>query len=164
MKQRGFSLIEMMMTTSIVAMLSSIALPSFQDALYKTKLTERTLMIEEIERAVFERMEDPTSAPSQQQAGFGTSLFLPMNPPAPIDASKRRFDPRMPGWRDVGIKVSGDMYFRYTAFSESFVGQGFFVIFADSDLDSDGQIGTAFRMWEKINGRWQMSEWVTREY
>lgn len=168
MKNRGFSLIELMVTTAIAAMLSSIAIPSLQDALYKTKMTERALMFEEMERALFEYLQDRPNGGSQGPfgpgLGSGSFMFLPLNPPGPVDSTKRNFNPQAPGWRRLGVKVSGGMYLHYWAFAEVFGGQGVVIIFAESDLNANGLNGTSYRWWEKINGNWYLTEFKDREY
>lgn len=59
--QRGFTLIELMITVAIVAILASIALPSYSDYLTRGKLTEATSMLADLRVKLEQHYQDNRS-------------------------------------------------------------------------------------------------------
>jgi len=62
---KGFSLIELMIVIAIVGILASIAVPSYQGYLYKSKIAEIITLLESQKATLIESLDNTGSCPSQ---------------------------------------------------------------------------------------------------
>jgi len=70
-KQRGFTLIELMIVVAIVGILAAIALPAFKDYTAKAKMSEVLLAASKCRTAVTEIYQSATVAPTADSWGCG---------------------------------------------------------------------------------------------
>jgi prepilin-type N-terminal cleavage/methylation domain-containing protein len=134
---RGFTLIEIMIVVAIIGILSTIALPTMQRALYRSRATERSYMSAAIHRAIEEIYRVSDRFPPDPGVD---SLTGDYNPPKPCTTGKRLFNPVLDdGWRLLGrnLAVEGATYYsyRYVAWESGIPGA---TIEAVADLDGDG--------------------------
>ena len=68
---RGFTLIELMIVVAIIAILVSLALPSYQDYTVRTKVSEGLSLASSAKVAVSETcMTEPSTVPTNESAGY----------------------------------------------------------------------------------------------
>jgi prepilin-type N-terminal cleavage/methylation domain-containing protein len=126
--QRGFTLIEIMVSVAIVGVLSSVAMPSYQNMTLRTRKSERDVVMTSVKRSV--------GAVLIRDGRFDGEFTGLSNPPSPPATQKRPFDltsDEMAPWRNLDLGIEGAVYHSY-AFAA--VGTGF-TISAEGNLDGD---------------------------
>jgi type IV pilus assembly protein PilA len=144
--RRGFTLIELMIVVCIVGLLSTVALPEFQNIMLRSKQAERDLMMNSIMRVLNEY----TSAHGGQFPG-GAAPDLPFNPVSEPNGKKQRFDMELGAWKDLGWAPDGYLYYRYEV---RLNGDGDLVITAKGDLNNNELVN-----YKEIKFRLQNSMW-----
>ena len=86
--QRGFTLIEVMITVAIVAILAAVALPSYRDYIVRGHLTEASNGLATIRAQMERHFQDNRT---YDTAGTGAGAFV--TPCASTDAAPRTFGP-----------------------------------------------------------------------
>jgi prepilin-type N-terminal cleavage/methylation domain-containing protein len=165
--RRGFTLIEVMIVVSILAVLASIAIPLFMQYTMRTKQSERDLLFGDIERDLIAQFADHDQFPCDRiSAGAGTCsqtptfsfLFsLTFNPPLPTFPTKRPFNASMPGWTALNARPSSGVYHSYYFFAINVAGSpglGVFYVIAYGDLDADGRQSQLWHYWRRLPGGW----------
>lgn len=157
--QRGFSLIELMSVVAIVSVLSSVALPMYQQFTIKVKKSERTRFMHEIEQAVFDYHGEHDSFPLD--FGMGTSmLWAPPSPNFPPEPTKRNFDAELGDWRRLVFRPAGPVYYTYQVFGWQAGSEVFVQVWTYGDLDGDGLWNEMFHHYQFTDGRWELLwEW-----
>jgi len=137
-KQRGFTLIELMITVAIIGILSSVAIPSFQLFMLRSKRAEATSNLANLRET--------------QLAYFhGAGRFLPAAPSPGLvgqpSANKQNWKGVRPGFSSapgtgfdvLGFSPEGATYFDYD--TNALLGAGWsFTAGAYGDLDGDGSM------------------------
>ncbi|MGQ3888923.1 pilin [Legionella sp. CNM-1927-20] len=117
MKQRGFTLIELMIVVAIVGILAAIAIPAYQDYTVRARVTEGLNLAAPAKVAVAETFQSTGAMPADAAAAGYT-------PPAPTDNVS-----------SITI-ANGDITINYTARA----GGGSLVLDATPDATSPGHI------------------------
>jgi prepilin-type N-terminal cleavage/methylation domain-containing protein len=105
-KSRGFTLIELMLSVTIVGVLASVAIPEFNKVTMRARLSER----EEIMRAIAKTIEEVALNTT------GT-LALPAGAANPDDhpgTTNRPWRQAMAGWNQLPLIVEGSTYCSYS--------------------------------------------------
>jgi prepilin-type N-terminal cleavage/methylation domain-containing protein len=146
---RGFSLIELMIVVAIVGLLSTVALPEFQNLMLRTKKAERDAMISSLMRTVNDYWMANNSLPG------GMTPDLPQNPPDPADGTPRPFSKTVGQWSALGWQPDGELRYRYDITRPS---PNELQVTAKADLDHNGQLNIKIVTYQLQDGMWQ---WVS---
>ncbi len=149
----GFALIELMVVVSIVGVLASIAIPEFTNLQYRSRQSERKVLLQSIHNAVedyymreshFPQLVDPN------QPALGSNLSLWGNPSwANPDASKHPW--RLVSWGDhwqaLSLTVEGGVYYQYWGVGNEAGQQHQYWLIANGDLDQDSVLDQIQRLY-----------------
>lgn len=139
-REDGFTLIEVMVVSSIIGILASIALPALVNQTDRSKATEATLGVEGITKNVLLYYDKRGTFPPE-------GARIP-DPPSP--GAKNRLGDYVgdfeadPGWREIAFMPAADYYFSYEFRAECGLGgtecqDGHRAwVEARGDLDGDG--------------------------
>jgi prepilin-type N-terminal cleavage/methylation domain-containing protein len=120
-RERGFTLIELMIVVAIIGILASIAIPSFQAMQKRAKRAELPLNLESLR-----------VAEKSYHAEFDTYLTCAPNPAA-MNNQRQDFGNPGGGWTGLGWAPDGKVFGQY----EVSATQNDFTGFARSDIDLD---------------------------
>jgi len=108
--EAGFTLIEMMVSLVVIAILAAIALPSFTSESRKTKaFSEVQPLFNDLRVRLEQFLQENGAYPAT--IGEGT-----MHPTSAPSTTKVAIDPLPPAWVNLRVRISGDnqVYCRYT--------------------------------------------------
>jgi prepilin-type N-terminal cleavage/methylation domain-containing protein len=132
---RGFTLIELMVVVAIVGLLSSMAIPVFQNMTLRARIAEREPIMRSIAKAVEDTALNAASLPA-------TFRGLP-NPVGESQAGTKKVGwaqdhGNLDNWRDIPLVVDGATYCSYSfAIDQAMVPVRLYVRSA-CDIDGDG--------------------------
>jgi prepilin-type N-terminal cleavage/methylation domain-containing protein len=137
---RGFTLIEIMIVVAIVSILSSIAIPGFQNMIMRARIGERDAIM----RAIAKGVEDVTLNAS----GSLPALIGAYNPDDSPGTAKRAWAQARTGWNQLPLIVEGATYCSYQFALIDTVTPELLMVVGDCDIDGDGNHNTKTEFWE----------------
>lgn len=155
-RPRGFTLVELMIVTAIVGVLASVAIPTFQRMTYRSRASERGLVMRRVRAVVQDHLIRTGYAIPAANAGFVWSDY---NPPWPPTMVKRPMLNTIPGWNayfgmngQVTEQIQGTVSYAYMFMVLEWPGGGWIQVSALGDLDGDGQLSQKDMYWNLIEG------------
>lgn len=152
--QSGFTLIELMMVVAIIGIISSVAIPSFQNFTLRVKAAERRTAHTTIKNAASQYFSVHDSLPGNVVVGNWNPYPWGTTPGRKLEF--RRHDP---GWRLLESAMEGSVYYTYYFVMVDAPGR-FLLIWSDADLDGDGVRSEKQTWYDGTGGGFQQTgEW-----
>ncbi len=135
---RGFTLIELMVTVGIIAILSSIAIPNFQRMNMRAKSAER--------RIVLRAIQDSVEALRVKEGSWMPSGVAPApvvgswNPPLPTSTSAQIFNLAAANWVRLDLAIEGRCYYSYQFVADESANPPYYLLQIQGDADGNGQV------------------------
>lgn len=146
---RGFTLIEVMIVVAIIGILASIGMPLFQNATYRARAAERTVITHALVKAVEDQ--------------FSTSGTVNMtgvqNPPGAPGTGRRALDWSLADWSTLArrMMIEGSVYYSYWVVTDETATPPTLDIIAQGDLDGDGNPSTKTLHYERRLGAYVLA-------
>jgi prepilin-type N-terminal cleavage/methylation domain-containing protein len=154
-RQHGFTLIELMITASIVGVLATVAVPSFQLLLLRTKMAERTVVMTAIRRSMDDLWVRDQAYPTVISPTESWLYLLSDNPDSTPGASKRPWRSTSAGafdqWNQLTVGIEGSVYYSYGGYAYVSGNTRVYDIYAYGDLDGDGVQNRWTKQWVFVN-------------
>jgi prepilin-type N-terminal cleavage/methylation domain-containing protein len=137
--RRGFTLVEVMIAAAIVAMLASIALPTFRKMALRARAAERRPIMASIVRAIESTAQATEALPGcvpRQDCVY----WAEPNPPALPPGGRVPLDWSRTGWRELSMIVEGASSYQYWVLGTEVMSprSTTLVVGSTGDLDADG--------------------------
>jgi prepilin-type N-terminal cleavage/methylation domain-containing protein len=126
--RRAFTLVELMIVVAIIGILSTVAVPNYQEFVLRAKKSETYVCLNGIRTAEF-----------AYEAAFDTYVAADPNPPPPLKRIPRQWDMTVPGWSALNWSPTGAVRCSYQVVPRD--GGSWF--YADAYCDIDGDEETA---------------------
>jgi prepilin-type N-terminal cleavage/methylation domain-containing protein len=152
-KQRGFTLIELMIVVAIIGILSSVAIPSLQRTQLRSRAAERRLVLNSIRRAAEDVHLRDGRFPQDWGGGWSGLTCVP-NPAGMPGPQKQVFSTTAVGWTNLSLVVEGNVFYRYQVSGWVGNGAGNIWAFADGDLDGDNRFSSKQMGYQLANNSW----------
>ncbi len=130
LRREAFTLIELMIAVAIIAILASIAVPSFQDAIFRSRRAEAKLNVKGI-----------SVAEDAYNAAFDDYVSCANNHGGSLTKVTRPWDRSLSGWEQLDFEPAGDVRCNYIV--ELFGSPELYNrVSANCDVDNDNQTYT----------------------
>ncbi len=158
-RDRGFTLIELMMVVAIAGILASVAIPELGRMLLRAKVAERAVIVGRIKQGVADLY--------LRNGSLTDGLAGPFTPTLPPTSLKRVPNWKQPGWDQViaGIaEIEGAVYYSYYFQILETTNPPELLIWARGDVDGDGNAADKIIRYGRVTGSYTvLSESVNPE-
>jgi prepilin-type N-terminal cleavage/methylation domain-containing protein len=159
-RDRGFTLIELMVAVAIVGLLSSVAVPNFMKMTLRSKAAERRAVMTAIARGIEDIAQNQQHFPGFDPANpMAMVVFVgPNNPPTLPNTSRLPFNWALPGWNQLPLLVEGGTFYQYNfiAVDVPLARTTTMTIVGSGDLDGDGVVNTHTNTYQGIGYSFQL--------
>jgi prepilin-type N-terminal cleavage/methylation domain-containing protein len=156
--RRGFTLLEVMASVTILGLLAAIAVPNLMAQSRKAKASQRTQQQALIETACKQYLQNNARWPTGVSSA-ATTLSSTWNPAAL--GTGATFDPDQKDWKELQVATEGKTRFQYQLTGNANAsGGGGFVLTVRSDLDGNGVYKIVTRSWEINQSNWTLRETI----
>jgi prepilin-type N-terminal cleavage/methylation domain-containing protein len=135
---RGFTLLELMVTATVIGVLSSVAIPEFLNYQLRSRRAERKMVV----RAVKAGLDDIWARDGRFPNGAAddpvSTLSGDWNPGFPPVRSRRPFLTAPADWNRLNMVVEGGVFFTYFVYARQTPAGRYYLINTASDLDGNG--------------------------
>lgn len=158
-RQRGFSLIEVMIVVAIIGILASVTLPSLRRMQLRARSSERPLLMTGIVRAIDDYYAREMRFPTDLGSGE-TYLDLTNDNPGATPGTARRPWRHTPvdasdNWNQLSLHVEGAVYYSYGGYASKLGDSRYCQLYAYGDLDGDGVQNRWTKEWSYVKDRLQ---------
>lgn len=152
----GFTLLEIVIVVSIIAALSTVAIPGFLNMVYTSKRSETDMMFYSIQHAVLDYLAQNNDHFPNDLGGGASNLTTAWNP-AVFDGAKKPWLTGQPGWNQLMWEPLNYVYHSYYLFAYTSPNLTYFTIKAATDLDGNGVIAIRTQEWQRYGQDWQIN-------
>ena len=135
-KQKGFTLIELMIVVAIIGILAAVAIPAFMDYMKKGKQSEAQLQLNKIMKNAKAAYNTDSTYSTQVAAITPTATCCVQNFGSKKKCAAIAADWQTPAWQSIDFQVDDPFYFQY-AYTGIATGASYLAT-ATGDLDCDG--------------------------
>jgi prepilin-type N-terminal cleavage/methylation domain-containing protein len=166
-KARGFTVIELMIVVTIIGLISSVAIPSYNAMRLRSKQTERAIMVTQIQRSIDEYWMREGHYPlwNNVPGNEYSQMYLTYwNPDSSPTAQKRPWRQRplnqWDHWNNLSLLVEGGVYYSYYAYAYEQPTFRWTYLDVTGDLDGDHVQDELQREWIYQNERLLKLDWA----
>jgi prepilin-type N-terminal cleavage/methylation domain-containing protein len=154
LRSSGFSLVEVMLVVAIIGTLAAIAIPSARAFAWRSKRTERTVVM----KSIAQSMKDYLLAHDDLVNSRVTQSFLATwNPLLPATALPRPFNAGAQGWNQLVWQPFASLRYSYYVSGSFAASSSFFLIFAVGDVDANNKLSQKVDRYDLVSGLWQLT-------
>lgn len=135
-RQRGFTLVELMVAVAIIGVLSAIAIPTFVGFMGRGKKVEATLALDKLTKNLRVYHAEKGTLPQSTNLMPALSACISGTDKTPQTSESMWF--ANAGWKELEFHIDEPGYFQYEWINN---GDGTGVAKATGDLDCDGTLG-----------------------